>query len=130
MNNYWLSEFDHQDNDEPDMEMPEDPHDEEEDDEEEEEEENDPKSRLNKRQLMMYDHYEEVVEEFGMFDQSSKANGAHYAPASDNPFKEKGLICGNCVYFHGGQQCEIVKGRIESDAICKLWIIPEDLIKE
>jgi hypothetical protein len=40
------------------------------------------------------------------------------------------LICANCVYFIGGGACEIVAEKIEPEAICKLWIIPEELINE
>ena len=66
-----------------------------------------------------------------MFDQSSKANGAHYAPAAANPFKETGLMCGNCVFFaDGASQCMIVMGTIEPEAVCKMWIIPEEKIVE
>lgn len=117
MQNYWLSEYDSPD----DEEMPE-------DETSEEPEGYDVKGNLSARQQKMYEYYEEVVEEFGMFNQTSRADGAHYAPSSANPFKEKGLICSNCVYFIGGGACEIVAGRIEPNAICKLWIIPEDLI--
>lgn len=123
--NYWLSEFENKKHftnaQDPDMDSPE---------EESDDEEEGPKSKLNDRQKMMYDHYEHLVEEFGKFDQTAKANGAHYAPASANPFIEEGLICANCVYFKGGQGCEIVAGKIEPEAVCKLWIIPQDLIKK
>ena len=108
---------------EDDEEMPED------DSEEPDDSEEGPEADLNDRQKMMYEYYEDVVENFGKFDQTAKANGAHYAPAALNPFKEEGMICGNCVYFIGGGYCEIVSGKIESNAICKLWIIPENLIK-
>jgi hypothetical protein len=124
MSNYWLSEFNnknllnelkHEDDDEKNKEEP---------------EGYDVKGNLSARQQKLYEYYEEIVKEFGIFNQTSKANGAHYAPAIANPFKAKGLICSNCVYFIGGGACEIVSGRIEPDAICKLWIIPEELIKE
>lgn len=130
MKNVWLSNLDYQiqkmkkineasfSNADDEEEIPED------DDKEE-----GPESKLNDRQKMMYEHYEHVVEEYGRFDQSAKANGAHYAPASLNPFKDEGMICGNCVYFIGGGKCEIVSGKIEANAICKLWIIPQELIK-
>jgi hypothetical protein len=131
MKNIWLSNLDYQvyklktineathnkSND--DEEMPED-----------DGEEEGPESKLNDRQKMMYQHYEHVVEAYGKFDQTAKANGAHYAPASANPFKDKGMACANCVYFIGGGGCEIVSGKIEPMAICKLWIIPEELIKK
>jgi hypothetical protein len=131
MQNYWLSEFEEKTR-QPDMEDSPDPQDDmpEDDEDSEEPEGNDVKGNLNKRQQALYDYYEKTVEEFGMFRLDSKANGAHYAPAEENPFKEKGLICANCVFFIGGGGCEIVAGRIEPEAICKLWIIPEELINE
>ena len=87
---------------------------------------------LTERQQDQAESYFENVLEYGMFDQSSKSNGAHYAPASANPFKAAGLMCGNCVFFNDntGNQCMIVEGSIESEAVCKLWIIPEDKIAE
>jgi hypothetical protein len=138
MKNIWLSNLDYQvyklktineaahnksNNDE---QMPEDDEEMPKDDGEEE----GPESKLNDRQKMMYQHYEHVVEAYGKFNQTAKANGAHYAPASANPFKDKGMACANCVYFIGGGGCEIVSGKIEPMAICKLWIIPEELIKK
>jgi hypothetical protein len=122
MKNYWLSEYNSPDDEEvPEQQTPgEEPEDEEDPD--------DPEEKLNDRQKMMYEQYEECVEEYGKFDQTAGENGAHYAPAAKNPFIKEGLICSNCVFFKGGQGCEIVAGKIEPNAICKLWIIPEDLI--
>jgi hypothetical protein len=131
MKNYWLSEFeekqlqpDMKDVPDPDSETPED------DEDSEEPEGYDVKGNLSNRQQKMYEYYESVVEEFGMFKLDSKADGAHYAPSDSNPFKEEGLVCANCVFFIGGGACEIVSGKIEPEAICKLWIIPGDLIKK
>lgn len=142
MSNYWLSGLGHQVNIvksiheskySPNGKFPEDDMEDDEEEESPEDEEEDseegPEADLNDRQKKLYEYYEDVVEEFGKFDQTAKANGAHYAPAALNPFKEEGMICGNCVYFIGGGYCEIVSGKIESNAICKLWIIPENLIK-
>lgn len=136
MKNVWLSNLDYQTNkikrineaahaapDDDEDEMPEDEEEMPEDDEEE------PEDKLTDRQKMLYEAYEKVAEEYGKFDQSAKANGAHYASAVLNPFKDEGMVCGNCVYFIGGGACEIVSGKIEPMAICKLWIIPQELIK-
>jgi hypothetical protein len=87
-------------------------------------------SGLTPRQFTMYDLYETIAENFGKWDQTAGADGAHYAPASANPFKEEGLMCVNCAFFQGGNRCEIVEGDIEPEAICKLWIIKEDLLKK
>ena len=124
MRNYWLSEYASSD----DENMPEEP--EMDDSEDEEEDMDDPKSKLNARQKMMYEQYEATVAMHGMFDHTALGNGAHYAPAAKNPFIKEGLICSNCVFFKGGQGCEIVAGKIEANAVCKLWIIPNELIKK
>lgn len=69
---------------------------------------------------------ENLVEVFGQFDQSSGPDGAHYAP--ENPFVDQGLICSNCVFFEGPRACEVVAGDIDPNAVCKLWIIPGELV--
>jgi len=82
---------------------------------------------LNERQVEMVEYYVEIVGEFGKFDQSSMADGAHYA--EENPFVAEGLKCSNCVFYEGGQGCHIVEGKIAPDAICKLWVIDQTLIE-
>jgi len=86
---------------------------------------------LNERQQEQAESYTELATKFGMFDQGSGADGAHYAPADKNPFKASGLMCQNCIFFdEANSQCQIVAGPIDPEAICKLWIIPEALIVE
>ena len=83
-------------------------------------------SLLNERQQSQAESLSELALEYGKFDQSSGANGAHYAPAKLNPFKADGLVCRNCIFFdERSDGCQIVSGVIEPEAICKLWIIPE-----
>ena len=79
---------------------------------------------LNERQIVMYDMYESIVEEYGLYEQGIGANGAHYGGGELNPFKAEGIMCGSCVFFMEGK-CEIVQGNIEAEGVCKLWIIPE-----
>ena len=83
---------------------------------------------LNPRQFTMYDLFETMAEEFGLWDQGAGADGAHYM--EENPFAEEGMKCSNCVFFVGGRKCEIVSGNIAPEAICKLWIIREELLEE
>lgn len=82
---------------------------------------------LNPRQFVMYETLEQIAEEFGMWDQGAGANGAHYM--TENPFLEEGMNCANCVFYEGGRKCEIVEGDIAPTALCKLWVIREDLIQ-
>jgi hypothetical protein len=84
---------------------------------------------LNDRQKEQANDLAEIAVEFGKFDQSPLADGAHYAPASANPFKADGLVCKNCIFFDEmANGCQIVSGDIEPEAICKLWVIPETSI--
>ena len=83
----------------------------------------------NDRQKQMIADYVSVTEEFGPFDMSTGANGAHYAPAEKNPFVAEGLACTNCELYQPVSdtegRCAIVDGQIEPNAVCKLWVIPE-----
>lgn len=86
---------------------------------------------LTDRQKKQAEDTAELALEYGMFDQSSGANGAHYAPADANPFKADGLICQNCIFFdEATSRCQVVAGEIEAEAICKLWIIPDNVIAQ
>ena len=87
---------------------------------------------LTERQQDLAESLFENVLEYGMFDQTSMSNGAHYAPGAKNPFKATGLMCSNCIFFNdnNGSQCMIVEGIIEPEAVCKMWIIPEEKIIE
>lgn len=87
-----------------------------------------PDNGLTPRQRAQYDATEETVGLFGKYDQTTSADGAHYAPADANPFTAEGLVCSNCVFFEGGQGCEVVDGQIDANGVCKLWIIPETLL--
>jgi uncharacterized protein len=85
-------------------------------------------SQLSARQYAIYESFEELADEFGPFDQSSGPDGAHYMPAASNPFTAEGLQCSNCAFYEGPQACEIVGGTIEPGALCKLWVIPLNLL--
>jgi hypothetical protein len=81
---------------------------------------------LNDRQKEQAQAVSNLATKFGLFDQTSGANGAHYAPAAKNPFQAEGLMCQNCIFFdETNNQCQVVAGKIEPKAVCKLWIIPE-----
>ena len=77
-------------------------------------------------QQEQYQFHEAQVAEYGQYDQGIGAYGAHYGPES--PFASEGLVCANCVYYENGL-CEIVKGNIAPQGICKFWIIPEQLLQ-
>ena len=81
---------------------------------------------LSPRQKAQYESTEGVVELFGQFSQGVDADGAHYAAVS--PYVDEGMVCSSCVFFEGGRACEVVAGDIAPEGICKLWVIPADLM--
>ena len=82
---------------------------------------------LTERQQEMATDTAELALEFGQFNQGSGPDGAHYF--RDNPFAKEGVKCGNCVFFNEARnQCVVVEGEINSEAVCKLWVIPESEI--
>lgn len=84
---------------------------------------------LNERQQKQAEDTAELAVQYGMFDQGTGANGAHYAPADKNPFKAEGLACKNCIFYDEiNKQCQVVVGTINPDDVCKLWIIPESVL--
>lgn len=85
-----------------------------------------PEENISPRQELLESQIETVVEQYGQFDQGVGEGGAHYVPES--PFMAEGLMCSSCVFFEGGNACEIVAGEIKPEAICKFWIIPANLI--
>lgn len=81
------------------------------------------KRALSPQNQALYDAQEAIVKENGRWPQQG-ASGAHYM--EQNPFAPRGISCRNCIYYEEGGSCEIVKGIISPNAICKLWIIPEE----
>lgn len=83
----------------------------------------DEKRALSPQNQALYDAQEEIVKKSGRWPQQGPS-GAHYM--EKNPFASRGIACRNCIYYEEGGSCEIVKGAIAPNAICKLWIIPEE----
>jgi HK97 family phage prohead protease len=82
-------------------------------------------SMLSPANLALAESYEAIAEEYGQFSQ----NDAHYM--TENPFAESGKKCSNCVFFESEEgRCYIVQGEIAADAVCKLWVIPEERMSE
>lgn len=84
-------------------------------------------NELSKRQRVMYEFFEIIAKKMGKWNQGIGSDGAHYT--EKNPFGDQGMKCINCSFFQGGNRCEIVEGDIAPEAICKLWVIREDLLK-
>ena len=83
------------------------------------------------RQRAHYEATEGVAELFGKWGPDNGPDGAHYVAVS--PFATEGLVCASCVFYEGGRACEVVEVGPEGvapEGVCKLWIIPGDLVAE
>lgn len=81
---------------------------------------------LTPHQLAQMEAESEIVDLFGQYDQGSGADGAHYVAAS--PFVDDGLVCSSCAFYEGPRACELVRGDIDPNGICKKWVIPVALV--
>jgi len=89
--------------------------------------------KLNERQKDLYLKIITNLQTFGYFDRGVGGNGIHYAGASENPYKDQGIECDNCVFYYlegDAPRCELIQGAIEPEAICKFWIISDEDIKK
>jgi len=89
--------------------------------------------KLIERQKDLYLKIIVNLQTYGYFDRGIGPNGVHYIDAKNNPFKDKGVDCENCVFYYlegDAPRCELIQGAIEPEAICKFWIISEEDIKE
>lgn len=78
------------------------------------------------RQEEMIVQYEAIATEMGKWSKGISADGAHYM--EENPFADKGIACQYCAFWQDDGMCSIVDGVIASEAVCKLWVIPESVI--
>ena len=86
-------------------------------------------SQLSNRQFDQASQYLNIVDDFGQWNQGPQSEGAHYFGSEDNPFIDEGMICGNCVFYQPDNRCRIVKGFIDYEGLCKLWIIPDSKLE-
>jgi len=82
------------------------------------------KPGLSDRQKALSRALYRIAREEGPWKRDMRSEGAHYIEGQHNPFKKEGIRCDVCV-FYDDRRCDIVKGSIEPDAMCKLWVIPQ-----
>lgn len=79
------------------------------------------------RQKKLYEDLEEIAELFGKFGKGIDSEGAHYV--EENPFASENIQCSTCAFYEGPRACEIVEGDIAPEAVCKFWVIPNELLE-
>lgn len=86
-----------------------------------------PGETLSPANFALYEAIEQIAVENGQWPQAGPG-GAHYM--MDNPFAQQGMRCENCVFWNEGGNCDVVEGQIDQNAVCKLWVIPEERLQE
>ena len=82
------------------------------------------KPGLSDRQKAQSRALYQIASDCGLWTKTTGPEGAHYVEGQHNPFKKEGVRCDVCIFFDDNR-CDIVKGSIEPDAMCKLWVIPQ-----
>jgi HK97 family phage portal protein len=82
------------------------------------------KRSLNPQDAELEEAHVEIAEEEGKWSKES----AHYI--EKNPFAARGIKCHNCTHYVEEGGCKIVSGLIGGEAICKLWVIPQEKITQ
>jgi hypothetical protein len=82
---------------------------------------------LSPANFALYEAIEQIAIENGPWPQEGP-DGAHYM--TENPFAERGMKCQNCVFWNEGGVCDVVDGQIDPNAVCKLWVIPEERLAQ
>jgi hypothetical protein len=83
---------------------------------------------IGERQIAFMHSLLHINKSLGKWDQGLGSDGAHYIFQSDNEFSQQGIACHNCIFFIEPASCNIVRGIIQHDGVCKLWVIPESVI--
>lgn len=69
-----------------------------------------------------------VVEKHGKFNEDGEGVWAGYTPADENEDADIGVICGNCVFYQGGDQCAIISLPVEPNGKCRLAVLPDGAV--
>lgn len=78
------------------------------------------------RQNLMIRTLLAVVAKVGGFARDAGSEGAGYVTAAKNTGAASGFKCGNCAFFRGRNGCAIVRGEVQADGVCRLYVIPQD----
>lgn len=71
-----------------------------------------------------------LSEKYGKFDQDGDGIWAGYQPAAENQDAAIGVNCQNCVFYQGGNECQIIALEVEPMGVCRFAILPEGTVKD
>jgi hypothetical protein len=70
-----------------------------------------------------------IANKYGKFNDDNSGVWVGYTPASENEENAQiGVKCGNCVFFQGGNACQILAGAVEEGGLCRLAVLPDGAV--
>ena len=86
-------------------------------------------NNLDQEEADLRDALLKITKRYGKFNEDSEGVWAGYKSAAENPVKNIGVKCANCVFFKGGNSCQIIDMEIESEGKCRFAVIPKGVVK-
>jgi hypothetical protein len=83
--------------------------------------------KLSVQEKAFHDATMKVVEKHGKFGVSPGVY-VQYEPPAKNEDKDKGIKCGNCSFYAGGEDCAIIVDKVDAGGRCRFVTIPEELV--
>lgn len=87
-------------------------------------------ARLVPEEQDLADALLEVVAKHGKFNEDQIGVWAGYTPANENEVASIGVICANCVFYQGGDQCQIISLPVEPMGKCRFAVLPEGAVND
>jgi hypothetical protein len=70
-----------------------------------------------------------IANKYGKFNDDNSGVWVGYTPASENEENARiGVKCGNCVFFQGGNACQILAEAVEDGGLCRLAVLPDGAV--
>jgi hypothetical protein len=85
-------------------------------------------ARLVPEEQDLADALLEVVAKHGKFNEDQIGVWAGYTPAAENKVAKIGVICANCVFYLGGDQCQIISLPVEPMGKCRFAVLPDGVV--
>lgn len=80
------------------------------------------------RQNLMIRTFLAIAAKVGPWSKGHDAEGACYADENLNAAKAQGFMCRNCAFWRAPSGCAIVKGSVQAQGLCRLYVIQADRV--
>lgn len=89
--------------------------------------------KLGPAEKAFHDSLVGISETYGKFGDKGQGEGKNifiqYVKPSDNEDLSAGVKCGNCSFYQGGKNCQIIGDPVDDGGRCRLITIPDGYVK-